>query len=168
MMISGVKEISLKVFADQRGDFLKVLNLTEPAFKFDVREIYYSRSFRGIIRGFHFQEAPKDGFKIVHLISGSIHDVLLDTRLTSPTYGEFQAFDLKATDPKILVIPPGVAHGFQAYEDSLLMYITSNDYSSLHDKGFNPIKSYSSWPLDPEAISVRDLGLPVFLKVPIE
>lgn len=164
-MIEGVRLETITSRFDDRGSFTKIFSkqLGDFALQFDMKEIYYSISEPNVIRGFHYQAAPHDGFKIVHLVYGAVHDVLLDVREGSKTFGEIQKYELSEENPSFLIIPPGVAHAFQARRNSMLLYVTSNDYDLHSDTGFNPIETYRNWPLAMGAVSQRDLELPNFV-----
>ena len=60
--------------------------------------------------------------KLVHVVRGSVIDYIVDIRANSDTYGEYYQFELNDQNNKILWVPPGYAHGFEALEDTLVMY----------------------------------------------
>jgi dTDP-4-dehydrorhamnose 3,5-epimerase len=94
-------------------------------------------------------------------------DVLLDMRPTSETYGKFAYYDLTPNSGSLLV-PPLVAHGFQALEDeTTLLYLHSNAYSPDNSQGVNPLDPGIgiSWPLPISSISESDRNLPSFSEV---
>lgn len=72
-----------------------------------------SRSGRGMIRGMHSRSGPGEA-KLVRCAHGAVHDVLVDIRPASPTFGRQQAFLLDDVDFRHLYVPPGFLHGFQA------------------------------------------------------
>ena len=117
--IPGCYEIQPAVFKDERGHFVKVFH--EDTFKrhhleTDFTEEYYSVSLKNVLRGLHFQLPPKDHTKMVYCVEGEVIDVVVDLRIGSPTYGEFELFQLSAEKANIIYIPPGLAHGFWVNE----------------------------------------------------
>ena len=114
--IEGVLVLEPHVFGDERGFFYESFNdgrfreLTGLALPF-VQD-NHSRSARGVLRGLHYQEAPKAQGKLVRVIAGAVWDVAVDIRPGSPTYGRWVAEELSAGNRRQLWIPPGLAHGF--------------------------------------------------------
>ena len=95
--LSGCYEIELFQHTDERGVFVKPWNTRDfekVGFDFKVREIFWSTSKRGSIRGMHFQSPPHAHQKIVSCQQGSVCDVLLDLRGNSPTYGQAACLEL--------------------------------------------------------------------------
>ena len=89
--IHGVFILQPKVFGDARGFFLESFN--QGAFDaavgqhFDFVQDNHSRSARGVLRGLHFQKAPKAQGKLVRVTAGAVFDVAVDIRRDSPTFG---------------------------------------------------------------------------------
>jgi dTDP-4-dehydrorhamnose 3,5-epimerase len=95
----GCFQLKLDVFGDNRGSFVKMYSSAsfEPKhLSLQFHELFYSVSKKGVIRGMHFQNPPFDQAKLVTVIEGSIIDVIVDLRTKAPTFGEHQAFELKA------------------------------------------------------------------------
>jgi len=151
---------------DARGSFVKVFN--HDAFKekglcsrFD--EQFYSVSRRGVIRGMHFQVPPSDLCKTVYCLAGSAHDVVLDLRKASPSFGRIAIFELAASDPAIVYIPRGMAHGFLARaDDTVLVYNVEKAYDPACDTGLRWDSFGYRWPVDDPILSERDFGLTPF------
>ena len=117
--IPDVIEIAPKVFGDERGFFLETWN--ERAFAnagISARFVQdnWSRSRRGILRGLHYQIQQTQG-KLVRVARGSVFDVAVDMRRSSPTFGRWVGRVLSEENRRALWIPPGFAHGFLALED---------------------------------------------------
>ncbi len=127
----------------------------------------YNR-IRGIIRGMHFQIArgggPLDAAegKLVRCTRGSIFDVAVDIRPSSPTFGRWHGVELSADNRRSLYIPPGFAHGFQALAESEVYYQISCSYDSELQRGirWNDPKVDVNWPLKKPLLSPRDQELP--------
>lgn len=162
--ISGCFELQPKVFEDARGRFVKVFH--EQAFaahglETDFSEEFYSVSHRNVIRGLHFQLPPMDGIKIVYCVEGEILDAVVDLRVGSPTYGQFELFELNSAKANIVYIPKGVAHGFCVLsERAILVYKVSSIYSPLHDSGVLWNSVGIPWPTTEAVLSARDSTFP--------
>lgn len=122
---------------------------------------------RGTIRGMHFQADPHGEQKIITCVSGSIYDVLMDVRPSSPTVGKWVGLHLAAGDGLTLVVPPGVAHGYQTLEDGVgLWYLMNTKYVPEAARGHRYDDPHFAvpWPLVPDErlISERDRSWPRF------
>ncbi len=137
--ISGVFVLELPNSEDERGDFVKILHrdsFVEQGLDADFAESYYSTSFKGVIRGMHFQLPPHDHSKLVYAVEGSVTDVLLDLRKDSDTFKEFITLELSKGNRNAVYIPKGVAHGFEVTSDSAtLVYMTTTVYHMESDTG---------------------------------
>ena len=93
---------------------------------------------KGTLRGMHFQTAPYEESKIVVCIKGSIYDVVLDLRESSPTFMKWESFELSEKNKRAVFIPKGCAHGFQTLEnDTDVFYYMDQIYSAEHASGIN-------------------------------
>lgn len=114
--IPDVFVLEPKVFIDDRGFFFESFNAKTFADATGITTHFlqdnHSRSFKGILRGLHFQLSPKAQGKLVRVIQGKVFDVAVDIRPTSATYGQWVAEILSSENKKQLWIPPGFAHGF--------------------------------------------------------
>jgi dTDP-4-dehydrorhamnose 3,5-epimerase len=150
-------------FADQRGAFVKTYHKeiwARLGLDFEMREEYYSTSHAGVIRGMHFQTPPHAHDKVVYCLSGRVHDVLLDLR-PGANFGRAVQTELSAENRRILFIPAGIAHGFQAREDnSLLVYKTSTVHAPESDRGIRWDSFGFDWANDNPVMSARDTGQP--------
>lgn len=150
---------------DNRGSFTKVFHIEQlentniPNIQW--KETYYSTSNKDVLRGMHFQIPPMDHEKMVHVISGSVLDVVLDLRKNSPNYGKVQSFHLSAKKPQSLFIPKGFAHGFLTLEDNTnMLYHVSTPYSKEHDKGIYYQSIPFEWNVNNPILSERDQTFP--------
>lgn len=150
-------------FEDQRGSFVKTYHRDVWArfgIEFQMAEEFYSTSRKGVIRGMHFQAPPHAHDKMVFCLSGGVRDVLLDLR-PGPNYGRVVECSLTAENRRILFIPAGIAHGFQATEDdSLLVYKTSTVHSPQSDSGIRFDSFEFDWGRGEQIISLRDKSHP--------
>jgi len=131
----------------------------------------HSRSGKGIVRGMHFQVG--DGMaKLVRCAYGSILDVVVDLRRGSPTFGEWEGFELDDENLHQLYVPVGFAHGFCVTGDIAdVMYKCSGYYDESIERGiaYNDPDVGIEWPQDIELIpSERDAGAPRLSEVEAE
>ena len=170
--LEGCRLIKNSNYVDNRGVFRKILPIVDEIelSNFPICQVNIStNTLAGTIRGFHYQVEPFLEAKLISCINGSVMDVLLDMRPTSETYGKYASFHLTPGSGSLLV-PPLVAHGFQALEDeTTLLYLHSNDYSPDYSQGVNPLDPGIgiSWPLPISSISESDRNLPSFSEVKI-
>ena len=158
----AVSLIDSSATTDNRGSFLKILrheDLTR-APEFDLEEVFLTTSHKGTIRGMHLQVGRAANWRFIQVLQGQAFDVLLDLRREEKTFLRTQINFLSSENPQTLVVPPGVAHGFQAVTDVHILYLTSHQYNPALDKGVNPFTIGVKWPLEITSISQRDLDLP--------
>lgn len=118
--LDAVKIIEPQVFCDERGFFMESWN--ECDFNDQIRKVNFiqdnhSRSKKGVIRGLHYQLPPQPQAKLVRCVLGSIYDVAVDIRKSSPTFKQWVGYELSAENKRQLWIPEGFAHGFIALTD---------------------------------------------------
>jgi dTDP-4-dehydrorhamnose 3,5-epimerase len=133
----GVKIIRPFVASDERGDFIKDYStelLLQYGIEHTMKEVFYTRSRKGVIRGIHFQREKKQA-KIVRCVLGSIYDVVVDLRKDSPTFGSWQGFLLTSENKDELYIPNHCGHGFFALDESIVSYKCDEKYYSEFDDG---------------------------------
>ena len=145
---------------DIRGSFIKLFNQDEfkkYGLETDFKETYYSISNRNVIRGLHFQTPPYDHNKIVHVINGSVLDVVVDLRKKSKTYGNYYTFELNSSNKYSLYIPKGFAHGFKSLEDNTMMlYEVSTVFNAQAEGGIRWDSIGYTWSVDNPILSDRD------------
>lgn len=118
----------------------------------------------GAVRGLHFQHCPKMEMKLIRCLRGKVFDVLVDLRKGSPTFLHWHGELLSPENMKMLVVPEGVAHGFQALEpDSEMLYLHTEFYSVEHDAGvrYNDPRIGVLWPERVTEVSEKDLKYPL-------
>ena len=125
-MIDGVVITSLKRIGDERGLVLHMLRRDWDVFE-DFGEIYFSTVNPGVVKGWKRHKRMIQNFAVP---MGNAKFVLYDDREDSPTKGEMMTFILTARTPKLLVIPPGIHHGWMSLEDDTqLIGTTSHTYN---------------------------------------
>lgn len=164
--ISGVRVISRKPIGDSRGFFERVFCVDDlSSIDFQLKQM--NRSFtaeRGSLRGMHFQYPPKAETKIVSCLRGSVFDVALDLRKDSPTFLQWHGEILSGENFRSMVIPHGVAHGFQTLEaDCELLYLHDEVYDSELEGHVHLFEKRAGidWPLDAGVLSDRDKNAPL-------
>ena len=153
-------QLQPKKFEDNRGSFVKTFhekNFQDMGLDTHFAEEYYSISYQNVIRGLHFQLPPHDHTKIVYCVQGEVKDVVVDLRVNSPTYGQFEIFDLSAEIANLIYIPSGLAHGFQVMsETAIMIYKVSTVYHPESDTGILWDSVGIPWKIDNPIISQRD------------
>jgi dTDP-4-dehydrorhamnose 3,5-epimerase len=164
--IVGCYELTPPVFQDQRGCFVKTFHadiFRQSHLETRFTEEYYSVSKRHVLRGLHFQTPPADPIKIVYCVTGQILDVIVDLRVGSSTYGQFELFDLSAEKANMIYMVPGLAHGFYVLsENATVVYKASKVYSRDHDIGIHWDSVGIPWQCTDPIVSQRDADLPTF------
>ncbi len=160
--IEGPKIIEPNVFGDHRGYFFESYNekqFIEAGLKLTFVQDNQSLSNKGVLRGLHFQKPPHDQGKLVRVISGSVQDVIVDIRKSSPTYGLSYSIILSAENKKMFWVPPGFAHGFCTLEDqTIFSYKCTNFYLPSSEDGimYNDSALNIEWELNDVLLSEKD------------
>jgi len=108
-MIQGVILKKLKILTDDRGWLTELIKQGEPTFA-QIKQTNYSEAYPGVIKAFHWHKKQTD---IWFFSSGMAQVVLHDLRQDSSTAKETNVFYLGEKNPQLLLIPPGVAHGYR-------------------------------------------------------
>jgi dTDP-4-dehydrorhamnose 3,5-epimerase len=157
------------VFHDDRGYFFEPFN--EARFRIETGlnitfvQDNESMSNAGVLRGMHFQVPPKAQAKLIRVTQGSVLDVVVDLRITQPTFMQHYTHVLSGENKTQLFIPEGFAHGFAVLEDhTIFSYKCSNYYSKEHDRSlaFNDPRIGINWSLEHPIVSEKDLNAPPF------
>ena len=113
--IPGVLIIEPKVFGDARGFFFESFNQQRfneaTGTNFNFVQDNHSRSAKGVLRGLHYQIQQPQG-KLVRVVRGSVFDVAVDLRKSSPHFGQWVGVELSEDNQRQLWVPPGFGHGF--------------------------------------------------------
>ncbi len=166
--IEDVIVITPRVFNDDRGFFMETYKSSDfinNGIKEDFVQDNHSKSSKGVLRGLHYQKAPKAQAKIVRCVKGAIFDVAVDIRKGSKTYGKWVGVELTEENKKMLYIPAGFAHGFCVRSEiAEICYKSSDEYSPENDRGimWNDPEIGIDWNLDSEPIiSEKDAKHPL-------
>jgi dTDP-4-dehydrorhamnose 3,5-epimerase len=165
--LQGPLLIAPERFGDERGFFSETYRQSRFA-ELGIVDVMvqdnHSRSREGVVRGMHFQ-IGEGVAKLVRCGRGAIYDVVVDLRRGSPTYGEWEGFQLDEENLHVLYCPIGFAHGFCTLSEIAdVLYKQSNYYSPEAERGiaFDDPDVAIAWPLPPERliISRRDAEAP--------
>ena len=155
--------IEPQLFKDERGFFYESYNKNNLDINIVFVQDNESKSYKGVIRGLHFQAPPFEQTKLVRCVSGNILDVAVDLRTNSKTYGKFFSIELSSENNKQLFVPKGFAHGFQVLSEiAIVNYKVDEYYNPDSDSGliWNDKDLSIDWNLDLKPIlSVKDLKL---------
>lgn len=168
LAIAGVFEFSPQTFEDSRGLFTAPFqgDVFEKAVGHPLRmgQTNHSVSKRGVIRGIHFADTPPGQAKYVYCPRGSMLDVVVDIRVGSPTFGQWDSALLDASSFRALYVPEGIGHGFVSLEDDTAMsYICSTGYNPAREHGITPLDPAIGlpWPTDIDPLlSAKDIEAP--------
>ena len=134
--IKGVYIVEPQVFGDERGWFMETysaIKTPEIACNFVQDNQSYSKE-KGILRGIHFQNGEHAQAKLVRVLEGTVLDVAVDIRKSSPTFGQYVAVELTAENKKQLFVPRGFAHGFVVLSSTAIFtYKVDNVYAPNHE-----------------------------------
>ena len=155
--------IDPQLFKDDRGFFYESYNKNNLDINIVFVQDNESKSYKGVIRGLHFQAPPFEQTKLVRCVSGNILDVAVDLRTSSKTYGKFFSIELSSENNKQLFVPKGFAHGFQVLSEiAIVNYKVDEYYNPDSDSGliWNDKDLSIDWNLDLKPIlSKKDLKL---------
>ena len=142
--IPGAFSVTPQQHRDDRGVFLEWFRsdrfVETTGHRFTIAQANCSVSSAGTIRGIHFAQLPPSQAKYVTCPSGAILDVVVDIRLGSPTFGQWDAVQLDDQDRKVLYLPEGVGHAFIALQDGTVVnYLCSAPYAPGREHGVHPL-----------------------------
>jgi dTDP-4-dehydrorhamnose 3,5-epimerase len=170
--IPDVLILEPKVFGDERGFFMESFN--QRAFQdatgcsLGFVQDNHSRSALGVLRGLHYQLGAQAQGKLVRVVSGSVFDVAVDMRRSSPTFGRWVGVSLSADNHRQLWIPPGFAHGFLVTSPVAdFLYKTTGYYAPAAEASviWNDRDLAIAWPDVgiPPVLSTKDAQAPAFV-----
>jgi len=143
-----------KIYGDPRGFFLESWNrqtFREIGLDLDFVQDNHSRSTKHVLRGLHYQSGEAAQGKLVWVTSGTVFDVLVDLRQSSPTYGVWDGYMLTTDAHERLYVPPGCAHGFLVVSDITdFHYKVTAPYNPPAERAllWNDASLAIDWPLE--------------------
>lgn len=168
--LAGAFILELEKFEDDRGFFAHSWSpreLAQHGLEAPVAEsaISFNRK-KGTLRGMHYQASPHSQDKIVRCTMGSMYDVIIDLRLSSPTFKQWMATELTAGNRLMLYVPKGLAHGFLTLEDDTEVFYQMSDLynpESVRGVRWNDPAFDMTWPESAQIIiNERDRSYPDF------
>jgi dTDP-4-dehydrorhamnose 3,5-epimerase len=163
LAIPGAFRLDGRVARDERGAFRKILDGVAddiPAEFRELTEVAISHNrVAGTVRGLHWQADPFGQTKVVWAASGRVVDVLVDVRPDSPGYGSWVSVELSAEESSAVLVPTGVAHGFQTLDDlTSVVYLMRGGYSpaSARTLRWDDPAVGIDWPLPVSVLSQND------------
>jgi dTDP-4-dehydrorhamnose 3,5-epimerase len=171
LKILGSWKIEFQKFDDNRGFFYE--SFKEEDFKkligrnLNIKQTNTSSSSKGSVRGIHYALVPPSQAKLVQCQRGSIKDYVIDIRVGSPTFGQFEEIELNENSASAVFIEEGLAHAFVALENqTVVTYFVTEKYNPEREKGINPFDKTLNvqWPdlelvlseKDKQAISLEE------------
>ncbi|CCE74930.1 dTDP-4-dehydrorhamnose 3,5-epimerase family protein [Clavibacter nebraskensis] len=155
--------------ADDRGVFLEWYRFDElervVGHRLDLRQANMSVSKRGVVRGVHFADVPRGQAKYVKAVSGAVLDFVIDIRVGSPTFGQWDSVRLDTETHKAVYISEGLGHCFVALtDDAAVTYLVSDVYNPGAEHGIDPLDPEVGLVFPEEAgeplLSPKDLEAP--------
>lgn len=162
--VPDVLVIDTKFFQDERGFFLESYHkrrFAEHGLPNEFVQDNHSRSGRGVLRGFHYQDETAPMGKLVRCLHGEVLDVAVDLRVGSPTFGQWAAVELTAENKRQVMVPHGFGHAFVALTDGAeVLYKCTGFYtpSSEGTVAWNDPDINVEWPLADPVVSQRDMA----------
>lgn len=144
LSIAGAFEVTPRQFPDDRGVFWEWYRFDALAeavgHPIELKQGNGSVSKRGVVRGIHFADVPPSQAKYVQVLSGAILDYVIDIRVGSPTFGQWEAVRLDTVDRRALYIAEGLGHAFVALEDNTTVtYLVTETFSPTREHGITPV-----------------------------
>jgi dTDP-4-dehydrorhamnose 3,5-epimerase len=168
--VTGCLELRLQPHQDRRGSFLKIFHhddFADAGADLEIRELFFSRSRPGVVRGLHFQRPPADVAKLVTCVEGQVLDAVVDLRADSPTFGRHCTVELSAAAANAVYVPKGCAHGFlvTGTGDALMAYAQSGQHEPDLEGGILWSAAGIDWGMGPGrlaevVVSDRDAAFP--------
>jgi dTDP-4-dehydrorhamnose 3,5-epimerase len=168
LKIPDAFEFTPRQHRDDRGvflEFFKTGSLSEAiGHPLELAQANCSVSSRGTLRGIHFAQLPPGQAKYVTCVAGAGLDVVVDLRVGSPTYGEWDAAVLDEADRRAVYVAEGLGHAFLALSDNAtLVYLCSDVFKPAREHGINPLDPAIGieWPQEvPVLLSPKDAAAP--------
>ena len=167
--IDGALIVQPTVHRDSRGFFFEIFRASwiknpSPMVQWNV-----SRSTSGVVRGLHFHRYQSDYW---HVIDGKLLVAFVDLRPKSPTYKVANCLELDAANPRALLLPPGVLHGYRILTDATLLYLVDNEYTGGDEYGVrwnDPALNLPPYWYDHQnpVLSNRDTQAPMLKDAPV-
>ena len=162
-------EITPKQFGDDRGVFLEWYRFDKLAdvvgHPIDLRQANTSVSKRGVVRGIHFADVPRGQAKYVTATHGAVLDYVIDIRVGSATFGQWDTVLLDDVDRRAIYLAEGLGHAFVALsDDATVSYLVTDTFKAEREHGIDPLDDDIGLVFPPEAgvalLSPKDTAAP--------
>ena len=167
LTIDGAFEVTPVQHSDPRGTFLEWYRFDTLAsfvgHRLELAQANLSVSGRDVVRGIHFADVPPGQAKYVMCVAGAVLDVVVDIRVGSPTFGQWESVRLDDEDRRAVYLAEGLGHGFCALSDgATVAYLCSSTYRPGHEHGINPLDPELdiAWPAATPLLSQKDAVAP--------
>jgi dTDP-4-dehydrorhamnose 3,5-epimerase len=169
--LKGAYVIDLEPREDERGFFARTWCAQEfEKLGLNAHLVQCNVSFnkkRGTVRGMHYQTDPYQEAKLVRCTMGAVYDVIIDLRVTSPTFRQWFFIELTAENRRALYIPEDFAHGFQTLTDNVEVFYQMSEF--FHPECARGIRWDDpvfkiEWPIQNVVISQKDNSNPFLRK----
>ena len=173
--LDGPMLLQPEMFVDERGFFCETYRRSDfmvHGIQEEMVQDNHSRSSYGVVRGMHFQ-VSRGAAKLVRAARGSIYDVIVDIRRGSPTFGQWEGFELSDHNMRSLYVPVGFAHGFCVLSDIAdVMYKQDRYYAGATERGikYDDPAIRIEWPIPTAELkpSQRDEMAPTLAEIASE
>ena len=171
LSIAGAFAVSNTVHGDDRGEFVEWFRAdhikSHTGLNFSTIQANLSVSQKGTLRGIHFADVPPGQAKYVMCATGSIQDYVVDIRVGSPTFGQWEAATITAHDRNAILLDVGLGHAFVALEEgTTVTYLVTDHFKPHAEHAINPLDSELAleFPLsgDQLLVSAKDREAPSF------
>jgi dTDP-4-dehydrorhamnose 3,5-epimerase len=143
LAIEGAWEVTPRQFPDPRGVFAEGFRADHLAkhigHEMSVRQTNISVSTAGALRGIHYSDVPPSQAKYVTAVSGSFVDVIVDIRVGSPTFGQWDSVLLDTVDRRAVYLSEGLGHALACLEDGTAVYLCSEVFAPSRERGLTPV-----------------------------
>lgn len=167
LAFEGAYEITPDIRGDDRGVFLEWYRFdhlaAEVGHPLRLAQANISVSAKDVIRGIHYADVPPGQAKYVTCTRGALLDVIVDIRVGSPTFGQWDSVLLDDVDRRCVYVAEGLGHGFCALtDDATLTYLCSATYNPTGERSVNPLDPDLAieWPAEVAQLAPRDLSAP--------
>ncbi|MFF4504407.1 dTDP-4-dehydrorhamnose 3,5-epimerase family protein [Streptomyces sp. NPDC001401] len=142
--IAGAWALEPKIFPDERGSFHEWYRGEEfreaTGYDLSLAQANCSVSRWGVLRGVHFADVPPGQAKYITCVRGAILDVVVDLRVGSPTFAEWEAVRLDEDTRHAVFLSEGLGHAFMALtDDATVVYLCSTGYAPGREHGVHPL-----------------------------
>ncbi len=167
LTVEGAFEVTPVQHSDPRGTFLEWYRIDSLAaavgHPLELAQANLSVSARDVVRGIHFADVPPGQAKYVICVAGAVLDVVVDLRVGSPTFGQWESVQLDDVDRRAVYLAEGLGHGFCALsERATVAYLCSSTYRPGHEHGVHPLDAELGigWPTAAPLLSAKDSAAP--------